>query len=314
MTASEIVPAPALLDTDTEVLMRAQVEVIRDMIAKDCTDAELDLFVKVCAKRGLDPFSRQIYAIRRSGKMTIQTSIDGFRLAAQRSGEYGGQVGPEWCGPDGRWRDVWLDVDHPPNAARVGVIRRGFAAPLWATARWSSYAQGSQTWGTMPDVMLAKCAEALALRRAFPEELSGLYTHDEMSQADDLPMPDPHAVVVVPDPIPSTPNQIRLGQIVEIVETMNGISPKETRTAIKEEFVKAWGNPDSVDVDDAPRALDWVRARLAELDAPFENAAPGVVLADGTEAEAADPDDLFVDAEVVEDEPAEIPLGRDSGS
>jgi hypothetical protein len=84
---------------------------------------------------------------------------------------------------------VWLDRS-PPAAARVAVLRRGFDAPLWAVARWSSYAQQQKpTWRTMPDVMLAKCAEAQALRRAFPAELSGVYSPEEMDQAGATPPP-----------------------------------------------------------------------------------------------------------------------------
>lgn len=166
-------------------LTEEDVVLLRDLIAKDTSPQEFSIFVKVCEATGLNPFAKQIYAIKRGGRMTIQTSIDGFRLIAQRSGEYAGQAGPMWCGPDGEWRDIWLEEDKPPFAAKVGVMRSGFPEPLWATVRWKSFAQYfngklSDTWEKMPDLMLAKCAEAQALRRAFPQELSALYTDDEM--------------------------------------------------------------------------------------------------------------------------------------
>lgn len=159
-----------------------KIALIKRTIAKDATNDELSLFVQVCQRTGLDPFARQIYCIHRGGKMGIQTSIDGFRLIAERTGHYAGQLGPLWCGKDGTWKDVWLEKE-PPRAAKVGVMRDDFKEPIWSVALWDSYVQSGPMWQKMGPTMIAKCAESLSLRRAFPQELSGLYTSEEMEQA-----------------------------------------------------------------------------------------------------------------------------------
>lgn len=147
---------------------------------------DLAVFMHVAQRTGLDPFSRQLYMINRSGKWTIQTGIDGFRVIADRRPEYGGQLGPQWCGDDGQWREFW--PAGKPVAARVGVVRRDWDQPAWGVALYNEFVvANNHMWKDKPAHMLAKCAEALAIRKAFPHDLAGLYTDDEMGRADGRP-------------------------------------------------------------------------------------------------------------------------------
>lgn len=182
---------------------REQVDLIKRTVCKDATDDELKMFAAVCQRSGLDPFAKQIYGVKLKGKLSIQVGIDGFRLIAQRTGECDGQDGPYWCGPDGKWLDVWL-ADGPPAAAKVIVYRKNQSHPFVGVARFSEYQQPTNDlWRKMPATMLAKCAEALAIRKAFPQELGGLYSPEEMDQADD---PDPAARrPAVTQPAPQQP-------------------------------------------------------------------------------------------------------------
>ena len=216
---------PKVYTADEKALLK------RTFLAKG-TDDDVELFVKQCERTGLDPFTRQIYATFRwdkdaeppAYKMSVQATIDGFRVVASRSGDYAGQSGPFWCGSDGDWKDVWL-ADTPPSAAKVGVSRKGFVEPLNAVGLWEEYKQTKKSggvaymWDKMSALMLAKCAEALALRKAFPNDLSGIYSTEEMAQADNEPPAPVDSPKVEPTP-PKPDKSIVIGKLMAEIEAL----------------------------------------------------------------------------------------------
>ena len=161
-----------------------QTQLISSTIAPGCSGDELKLFAYACQRTGLDPFSNQIYAIKRGGKLGIQCGIDGLRAIAERTGQLDGSE-TYWCGADGAWQDVWLG-NTPPAAAKTIIYRKGSAHAFIGVARFADYNAGQGLWSKMPAAMIAKCSEALALRKAFPANLSGVYTTDEMEQAEEV--------------------------------------------------------------------------------------------------------------------------------
>lgn len=158
-----------------------QTQLISSTIAPGCTADELKLFAYACQRTGLDPFQKQIYAIKR-GKMTIQVGIDGLRAIAERTGQLDGSE-TFFCGPDGEWKDVWL-AKEPPAAAKTIVYRKGASHPFTAVARFDDFNAKANLWLKMPAVMIGKCSECACLRKAFPADLSGLYSVDEMEQVE----------------------------------------------------------------------------------------------------------------------------------
>lgn len=134
-------PSPLTPDQDS---------LLRRTITKNLSDDEHALFVQTCERSGLDPFARHIYPIKRqqwnhdSRRMeptyAAEATIDGLRLTAERTQRYGGQLGPDWCGKDGVWKDIWTS-DEPPCGARVGIIRSDFDQPVWGKALYSEFVQ-----------------------------------------------------------------------------------------------------------------------------------------------------------------------------
>lgn len=177
MTAS----TDLVLRDDQTMFDDLQVAALRQIGVDGASNADLAVFFHTCKRTGLDPFARQVYMIRRGGKQTMQTGIDGLRLVAQRTAERTretfGYEDTMWADESGVWHDVWLSST-PPAAAKVAVVRNGQRFP--AVAMFKEYAQTSPNWREKPALMLAKCAEAAALRKAFPMDLSGIYTPDEV--------------------------------------------------------------------------------------------------------------------------------------
>ncbi|NGX60489.1 MAG: hypothetical protein KR126chlam3_01664 [Chlamydiae bacterium] len=165
----------------------SKLDLIKRTICKGATDDELQLFIHACKKTGLDPFMRQIFAVKRwdaSAKrevMTIQTGIDGYRLIADRTGKYAPGRDTEF-GYDGEGRLLWA------KAYIKKMTPDGQWHEISAVAFWDEYVQATRDgkptifWQKKGHIMLSKCAEALALRKTFPAELSGIYTKEEMSQ------------------------------------------------------------------------------------------------------------------------------------
>lgn len=163
-----------------------KIDLLKRTICKGATDDELDLFIHACNRTQLDPFMKQIHAVKRwtDGKevMAIQTGIDGYRLIAERTGKYVPGKECAYTYKDGR------------VFSATAYVKKLAADNQWHeiayTVYWDEYAakkkDGSLTgmWRDKPHVMLGKCAEAAALRKAFPADMSGVYTKEEMEHAD----------------------------------------------------------------------------------------------------------------------------------
>lgn len=149
------------------------------------TDEEIFLFLQICKTKKLNPILKQIYLIPYKGRYTACISIDGYRSIGVATGEYEGQTTPLFCGPDGVWKEIWSE-SRPPFAAKVGIYRKGFREPLYKIAEWGMYGKAEGLWKSGGRAhMLAKCAECLCWRAAFPEELAGTFSREELDASDE---------------------------------------------------------------------------------------------------------------------------------
>lgn len=158
-----------------------QIQLLKRTACKDATDDEFAVFLNVCQKVQLDPFAKQIFAVKYKGQLTTQTSIDGLRLIADRTGRYAPGKAPSFT----------YNAKNELESATAYVMKK--VGDSWfegaATAYYKEYVNSyNQLWQKLPHAMLAKCAESLALRRAFPNETNGLYAKEEMDQMNSAPV------------------------------------------------------------------------------------------------------------------------------
>lgn len=200
-TASEMTPQQALSGITDETKARW-----KRMYLSEASSDEAEQFYETVIRTRLSPDQRQIYVRMQSSKakvnhqwvwqkkMLIMVSIDGFRLVAERTGKYAGQETALFSADGKSWTEAWSPKD-PPKFAKVGILRHDFKKPLFVVAKWDTFKQETKDnkltrfWANMPEVMLSKVAEAQAFRRAFPQELSGLYEPAEITETESESLP-----------------------------------------------------------------------------------------------------------------------------
>lgn len=240
-------------------VQKDQLDLIRRTVAKDATPDELALFLYDCQRRGIHPLDKLLHFTKRKGKYTPITSIDFMRTQAGVTGEMAGSDDPNF-----------VEADTHPLAASVTVYRmtQGQRYGYSATARWAEYYPGDGDpgfmWRKMPHTMLGKCAEALALRKAFPQQLAGLYAREEMDQADTVA-----SYVEAPQASAKAPAPPLIAAVVPAIEpTYHPIQPAAEGLLIERMTKKATKNPNitqyKLHLSDG-RTLSTIREQIAQL-------------------------------------------------
>jgi phage recombination protein Bet len=213
------------------------IQIIKNMYFRDSSDEEFKVFLNACRRTGLDPTMRQIHPIKRAGKMTIQTGIDGFRLIAERTGKYSPGKEPSY-----------IYDQQSKLQSTTAYVKKQTMDGTWhevsATAFWNEYVvmyngKPGQFWAKMPHGQLAKCAEALVLRKAFPAELSGIYTTDEMAQSENSEIVNTQAsyssevtVIEQKQKEEQTLDDLSPQEVIDYLEKIGGIKGGSGKTTI----------------------------------------------------------------------------------
>lgn len=245
-----------------------QVALIKQTVCKGATNDELALFLYTAKRTGLDPLLRQIYAVKRwdnklkKETMAMQTGIDGLRLIADRTGTYAGNDEPVFEYDQN-------DVSHPIKASvTVYKIVAGQRCAFSASARWSEYCpkEGMDfMWKRMSHVMLGKCAEALALRKAFPAEIAGLYTAEEMAQAG--PAKEADLVDMPRKRVQNAPEQTIPAEVVEVPQQpeTDAVEPINTKKGVVQTAAEMFGGTQVGHEKPTPAGYKMIQAKFDGL-------------------------------------------------
>ena len=245
--------------------MSADENLIKSMFCKDASPQETEMFLTMCRRTGLDPFTKQIYFIKRDSSMMIHVSIDGCRLVAERTGNYS-------PGRESTYHYEEIGGSKVVVSA-TSYIKKRTSDGVWhevsATAHYDEYVQlkkdntPTKFWRNMPHVMLAKCAESIALRKAFPSHLSGLYTSEEMGQSKKVSEEDDRREIE--DKINTENEPLSLEQTIELITCFEKVKSEVFKKEM-DDFAKLKLNATSIyhiKQQDYERILNRVKQRIA---------------------------------------------------
>lgn len=272
-----VVPSAPLRRFEPLAFTEEQRVMMRDTLLNGASEAEAGFLIEVARLRGLNPITRQIHFVKRWDNdknryvWAYQTSIDGLRSIAERTGLYDGQDEP----------DFERDAKGAPMACRVRVYRKDVSRAFVGVAYFTEYVQTKKNnepnimWATKPHIMLAKCAEALALRKAFPEDTGGLYTDDEIDVTPrEHPAPPPARPMVplaaAAAAAPPTPAFDVTAWLDRVARATTGAELKELRAAIRAVWDTLTTDEKALCTKELDDAIEAGKARAARGERPVD--------------------------------------------
>ena len=215
------------------------VATLKATVAQGLTDAEFVLFAQHCRSTGLNPFKKEVWAIKAGGRLQVMTGINGYWAIANAHPQF-----------DGYEEDVETDARGTILKAWCKVYRKDRRFPSMAVALLAEYKGQSPIWSKMPSVMLLKCAESVALRKAFPQELNGTYTDAEMPSEYETPQAPPQAPQRAP---------VRQAEVVSATVAIKTAEEVAARSAGSSGYRWATGKHKGLTLDETPPDyIEWV--------------------------------------------------------
>lgn len=264
---------------------------VTDLICPAATQQEVGLFLAHCQAHHLDPFTKEAYLIKYgSAPASIVTNYNVFNARANRFDDYEGiEDGVVFVGGDGKVHHRAGSAVYPALSERLlggwaRVYRRG-RKPVYVELALQDYSTGKAKWQTSPGMMINKCAKSAAWRTAYPSEFEGMYSAEEMAQAQEGAASEaPVEVAAAVEPVPSR-GPADLSPVREVFRDFREATGLSNDAAMG--AICAYCSKPSMDLlteDDVTRARAWMLEKVREAAAEP---------AGGTEAAAAPVDDLY---------------------
>lgn len=159
---------------------------VRMHICPQASAKEVAYFMELCRAQRLNPFLNEAYLVKFQGKPAqIMVAHKALVKRAENHPEYDGMEHGVVVMRDGAVHQEQRGAYYP-EAGEVllggwaKVYRKDRRMPIYAERSFKSMNKGQANWKSMPDVMIDKCAQAAAIREAFPDELRGMYVQEEM--------------------------------------------------------------------------------------------------------------------------------------
>mgnify|MGYP000939971930 CR=1 FL=1 len=245
-----------------------QIAVLKSSYAKSLDPTEFQVYLATASHLKLNPFAREIYAIKYGGQMSLVTSIDGYRKMSARSGRFLGVTNGRLFVrlSDGSTTTVPHEEYDPDNhkiiSGTIGIRVLDYPEPVEATATMKAYHKPTPNWKDMPDIMILKCAEAAAHRKAalLPDpginaNVGQVYIEEEIANYVDV-QPQP----VQPQPKPAIPAGHVPSRRVQVKDSIIETIPEKPKQSQQEEDVTNEIDPD-VDA-----AVDAAVAQIVEIE------------------------------------------------